>query len=1724
MNKKLTFWGLLLAFCCAGTQVIGQPVIAYPSGGQSLTRGLDTSLLFVDVGFGSACTGINVEIRLSAGISYVPGSVSATGGNGGLTIADNGGTAASPRFLVSNAAPGNNITFTIKRIANCGSFASGKDSVFVTSSCGNASETGAAVNTYNIFAPSLSLTPPSAITNASINSSYNRSFSVTNGGNGCLDTLRLAVVRPSGSVGAASILISAATIVPYLTNGDTSFYKIAGANLPGGDGKMCNGESVNVTEHFTLANCAGLTTTYMATWGRPGNSCQTVSATGIINMATGVPNLTAVYSGPATNNCAAQPYPVTLTITNTGTAPASNLNITVGRGNTYFETNVWAPYLDTASLLINAPSLSGYHPASINVAGRLVGPTSAGAPACALGKVGMLDFNMPAGFMLAAGQSIVVTYNTMTCSGGTCGDNMDGGVLTAAIAYKDQCSVNSYAVPLGTTLIAPMPNFKVNNINSQIPAQVAEGSCFDIKVDASVSRDNVPAMPNGYVEYAVTLPAGFSLSAAVETGSGLSPQAGYPRMVGNKAVFRHNVTFAVNGSSMHSVKFTICTGTGSCGNKSLDLEVSMSRDSTCATPVISKKCQSYAIEVYCGDPCPTGGVIPASWKYYRSNYGLPDNNNDGIADAAGTVDLSKIDLDRYRPGDILHSEYRAYIANQTSPATINNWNYVYNEWAFSNGKFAPSGTATITVKRGASTYSLTGVSISTITAGKAFQADWSSHPGLPGGFTYQAGDSVIIEADFMVDGNLNNFPYVSNGTEVQGPGYNNFSPGIIVLSQTAYASQVANPPATGTEGPDRFTCFIPKYNANVVGLSHFVLFDGINENGATGCNNFDINASIYTRVINFYDGGRYFPYEYRPTSLPDTVVIDIPAGWDYIGQTSNMLYYTTQPAQKASFSFTSLISPVVSSYMGGTRLVYNFRPLLQNNTIPFWGTEGMFYTLGSRIRANCATPASSAISVIESGHWDSYPGSANQMKTAIKSPANTVKYNATSRPVIAVQNNTGVVQGTLPQHYWDIQINSTGSNTAPYVWMALEQGASGITIDSVVLKPSNAVMTANTYAGTKKWYQISAGGITSGNNQQARIYFKYTSCTLDSVKLLAGWNCSGYPSPDPSAGTCSEISTYLKVQPQPSQVQLSLSRQPALPSVAMCAQDSITAIVNSALGANTDNPVITIIPPLGLTINLPVMVEYPLGSNNWQSIAAGNVNGNYTVNLEGHTGIGSNGLPGTINNPASAGRQAKIMVTYTSTCDFVSGSRVGFIINGQTPCGAPATGDGNYISSDPININGAAANGTAGLLIDVTPPELSCGVIKTVPLTITPLSTGTQSGDRAVYTLPAGIEYVTGTFAAGANCTGCSVAVTTGTGNSTTLTVDLPAGISAGTPIGFSVGLRASKVVACGSSFINGEAQRSISGLSCGATACPASRVVIGNANQTVTIKKPSLNITNISFTQSSVATVNYSITLNNNGTEAASAGYLLKIYCGTDASGKMLHSFTTNGIAIGASAVYTGSFTRTAVSCTAGSTIFARIEDTTVNGSASCMCASSTGASSTQVLPVKFTYSKAEADGCNIKLEWGYEATHTSVDRFVVERSQDGHSFTTIAEVGANINRYTDNIPWGGSWHYRIRVTGKDNSAAYSTVMNINAGRCSSGGINIFPNPAKDEIQVKVAGAEGTAAYTLSDMTGRTLQHGALEANGNNRLDVKNFANGIYLLRIAANGSVYTQHIRIVK
>ena len=115
--------------------------------------------------------------------------------------------------------------------------------------------------------------------------------------------------------------------------------------------------------------------------------------------------------------------------------------------------------------------------------------------------------------------------------------------------------------------------------------------------------------------------------------------------------------------------------------------------------------------------------------------------------------------------------------------------------------------------------------------------------------------------------------------------------------------------------------------------------------------------------------------------------------------------------------------------------------------------------------------------------------------------------------------------------------------------------------------------------------------------------------------------------------------------------------------------------------------------------------------------------------------------------------------------------------------------------------------------------------------------------------------------------------------------------------------------------------------------------------------------------------------------------------------------------------------------------------------------------------LPVTFVSVAAETVDKDVRVRFKV-ANELNIRNYTVERSSGGRVFTEVGEVEANNSseyRFVDVRPGTGTFFYRIRSNGFDaNDVKYSPVATATIGGNPSM-ITIYPNPVKDDRQVKV-------------------------------------------------------------
>ncbi|RYE20063.1 MAG: T9SS type A sorting domain-containing protein [Sphingobacteriales bacterium] len=177
-------------------------------------------------------------------------------------------------------------------------------------------------------------------------------------------------------------------------------------------------------------------------------------------------------------------------------------------------------------------------------------------------------------------------------------------------------------------------------------------------------------------------------------------------------------------------------------------------------------------------------------------------------------------------------------------------------------------------------------------------------------------------------------------------------------------------------------------------------------------------------------------------------------------------------------------------------------------------------------------------------------------------------------------------------------------------------------------------------------------------------------------------------------------------------------------------------------------------------------------------------------------------------------------------------------------------------------------------------------------------------------------------------------------------------------------------------------------------------------------------------------------------------------------------------------------------------------------------------------VLPVTFTNVKAYAVQKQVAVEWG-TSNEVNVERYEVERSADGASFTKMASTAAKANNGTaalynvmDARPLNGNNFYRIRSVDVGGQAAYSkTVLVSIAAEQGAPFVTVYPNPVVGKtITIQFGNfAKGQYNARLFDALGQVVASKTINYTGNNTVQNfeinDKFGAGKYELQVTGNG-----------
>lgn len=161
------------------------------------------------------------------------------------------------------------------------------------------------------------------------------------------------------------------------------------------------------------------------------------------------------------------------------------------------------------------------------------------------------------------------------------------------------------------------------------------------------------------------------------------------------------------------------------------------------------------------------------------------------------------------------------------------------------------------------------------------------------------------------------------------------------------------------------------------------------------------------------------------------------------------------------------------------------------------------------------------------------------------------------------------------------------------------------------------------------------------------------------------------------------------------------------------------------------------------------------------------------------------------------------------------------------------------------------------------------------------------------------------------------------------------------------------------------------------------------------------------------------------------------------------------------------------------------------------------------------------------VQLSWLTE-NEINFDHFEVQRSVNGTSFTTIAQIQSTNKRnyfYRDDVQKlpARRLYYRLKKIDKDGQFSYSEIFSIHTPSNTS--FAIFPNPASNTLHLQLANDAQIITVTIKDLAGKLLLNKEYNLS-NNTLDVslQNIANGTYIVEVETESFHASQKIIVAQ
>jgi uncharacterized repeat protein (TIGR01451 family) len=1036
---------------------------------------------------GTTLVNTKVEINFHQGLAYLEGSVS-----GGSVTESDISNLNKVIFAVPNVANGATVNFSVLARATYSALAGSqagsvsKNIVKVSWSGGN--KIGQ-TSTYNVLTPSLSITSATDAT-AFAGQVFTRTVTILNGGFGTLSSFTLTDTYNNA-------LLTLQSVNKGVLAGNTISFSGADFTAIGdGDALFEFNESLVLTETILASGCASTQSTLVAKWGCDGNFIEsnkkypktTIQSDNLANLV--------VTAQPTFNTCFSNSGDLqTLTIKNTGTAPVSSAQFVISPNTVDLYTSV-----DPNSITFQAGTASA-------IALTATATTNSAAHAC-------LGNNAKSGFTvtlpsIASGQTAYLKWKTNTCQTTACSEvNLIGWKYNAT--YSNAC--NSQVFTLED--IGQPTRSKKFTVFVENPSDLVEDQVGEYVFTLNTASFKLPTTSsNSYFQVEFDLPkkglkwSGNNSDLVFKSGSTTwTPTSVSYSNSTDKLTAKFPFPLPINLSySEIRVKLKAdCSGL-QINPVTLNFGLYYVMDGSCNNPFkFSLACSSAPITLI---HCPNNNCLGMKFNSFeakRSSFGKPDNDQNGIADASGVLNTSKIASNRVMASDTFKTTFKGKIFTN---GTIQNWVYAYAKSSFARGNSTTALWATLSVfdaSTGQTKTANLAPFLNTV-ATNVRTTTWNMSPAAVGGqfagFSYGNNDEVTLTAYYKLNGNI--------GAAMEQVNFTNE-----MYTTTSAAASATKYQCDNWLGNITFVGYqLRNYKSEAYNVEsctkvinqNFGLFIGQNSIGA---------------------GMDVFPFEYRNWAIINDLNVTLPVNYSLVS--SSMTQERTIATNGVAVQSVSNITP---SSVVGQQLNYSLSNYYTNNggTL-FLSDDGFHGTMSVEIKPTCTAVADLDFAM---------PWQINFKESANFGGGTTTWFNATSDQVkyspakFTFTSPDQIVEAFTPVIAWEVDIRNSTGTPANNSWFYIKSNNGSIQLKSVINRTTNTIITPDAN-GFYKMNTTAAGGFI-----KLKIEATYNNCLKDDLQIMAGHSCDAYPT-NISTLTCPVEEFKLTYESQDAELQVKL--------------------------------------------------------------------------------------------------------------------------------------------------------------------------------------------------------------------------------------------------------------------------------------------------------------------------------------------------------------------------------------------------------------------------------------------------------------------------------------------------------------------------------------------------------------------------------------------------------